>query len=320
LKDQVASVLDATRGKPEFLDLVEQLDIKDRNEDVLRVALATSDQSSASAIRLLVRNGATKLIEQAMSGPDAEKLARALGASTSDRRIMEVLTGMVTDTKRPINVRRAAVRALGMGREGGQFLIEQMRGEKLDADLQQAASNALLTSTNREVRDHASTLLKLPPTKDGQPLPPIQELVRMKGKPETGAIVFNTVCSQCHQVSGQGTNFGPALTEIGDKLGKDGLYTAILYPSAGVEHGYEGHVVKIKGGDEVVGLLVGETETELTLRIAGGIVNTYRKSDVLAHRIQKESIMPEELQKGMTVQELTDLVEYMTTLKKPAGK
>jgi putative membrane-bound dehydrogenase-like protein len=320
LKDQVASVLNATRGKPEFLDLVEQLDIKDRNEDVLRVALSTSDQSSASAIRLLVRNGATQMIERAMAGPGAEKLARALGASTSERRIMEVLTEMVGDVKRPVNVRRAAVRALGMGREGGQFLIEQIRSEKLDADLQQAASDALLTSTNREIREQASKLLKLPPTKDGQPLPSIQELVRMKGKPESGAVVFNTVCAQCHQVAGQGTNFGPALTEIGDKLGKDGLYTAILYPSAGVEHHYEGHVVKIKGGDEVVGILVGETQDELTLRIAGGIVTSYPKTAITSRRIQKESIMPEELQKGMTVRELADLVEYMTTLKKAAGK
>jgi hypothetical protein len=30
----------------------------------------------------------------------------------------------------------------------------------------------------------------------------------------------------------------------------------------------------------------------------------------------KESIMPEDLQKGMTVQELADLVEYLQTLKK----
>ena len=320
LKPQVAAVLDASRGKPELVALVEQLDIKDRNEDVLAVALAhPSDPAAANAVRILVGNGATGLIEKAMAGPEAEKLAKALGASTSNKQIMEVLTGMVGDAKRPLAVRRAAVRALVTGREGGRFVLEQMKGERLDPLLRQTAADALLTSTNRELRDQASKVLKLPPTKDGQPLPSIQELVRMKGKPESGAVVFNTVCAQCHQVSGQGTNFGPALTEIGEKLGKDGLYTAILYPSAGVEHGYEGHVVRIKGGDEVVGILVGETQDELTLRIAGGLVNSYKKSDVTARRVQKESIMPEELQKGMTVQELADLVEYMTTLKK-AGR
>jgi putative heme-binding domain-containing protein len=320
LKNELAAVLDASRGKPELLALVEQLDVKDRNEDVLKVALANpADGSAADAIRILVNRRATDLIEQAMAGPEAEKLARALGASTSNKQILEVLTGMVSDTKRPLAVRRAAVRALAMGREGGRFVLEQMKGEKLDPLLQQTAADALLTSTNRELRDQASKMLKLPPTKDGQPLPSIEELVRIKGKPESGAVVFNTVCAQCHQVSGQGTNFGPGLTEIGDKLGKDGLYTSILYPSAGIEHSYEGHILKIKGGDEVVGILVGETESEVTLRIAGGLVNSYKKGDVLGHRIQKESIMPEELQKGMTVQELVDLVEYLTTLKK-AGR
>ena len=52
------------------------------------------------------------------------------------------------------------------------------------------------------------------------------------------------------------------------------------------------------------------------LRIAGGTVQTLKKSDILARRIQKESIMPENLPQGLTTQELADVVEYLTTLKK----
>ncbi len=48
----------------------------------------------------------------------------------------------------------------------------------------------------------------------------------------------------------------------------------------------------------------------------GGIVQPIRKSDIKDRRVMKESIMPEDLQKGLTVQELVDLVEYLQTLKK----
>ena len=75
-------------------------------------------------------------------------------------------------------------------------------------------------------------------------------------------------------------------------------------------------IVKVKGGDELVGIVQSETADELQLRIAGGIVTPILKSNIISRRPQKESIMPEDLQKGMTAQELVDLVDYLMTLKK----
>jgi putative heme-binding domain-containing protein len=94
------------------------------------------------------------------------------------------------------------------------------------------------------------------------------------------------------------------------------MFTSILFPSAAIEHNYQGQILKLKNGDQVVGIIASETETELSLRISGGIVTPYKKTDIASRREQKESIMPEDLQKGMTSQELVDVVEYLATLKK----
>ena len=199
---------------------------------------------------------------------------------------------------------------------GANALLGMIRNGALGADLKSVAASALHVSTDAKIRSEAAALMPLPPTKDGQPLPPIAKLMSMKGDASRGREIYKSVCLQCHQVGNEGTNFGPPLSEIGDKLSREAMYTAILYPSAGIEHDYEGWIVKTKGGDELVGIVQSETADELQLRIAGGIVTPIKKSNIVSRRAQKESIMPEDLQKGMTVGELVDLVDYLMSLKK----
>ena len=76
----------------------------------------------------------------------------------------------------------------------------------------------------------------------------------------------------------------------------------------------------MKDGNEASGLLANETADEVAIKTVGGIVTRYRKSDITNRTKQKVSVMPEGLQKTMTTQELADLVEYLSTLKKPAAK
>jgi putative membrane-bound dehydrogenase-like protein len=316
VKEVVTKVLDSAKGTPAFVDLVEQFDVKDRNEEVLAVAVKNpSQQSAATAVRVLMKNNGVGLIEKALGGPEGEKLAAALGSSP-EKAVAEMLAGMVRDDNRSLGARRAAVRAMAKSTSGAQALLGMIRNNVLGAELKSVAASELHLSTDAKVRAAAAELMPLPPTKDGQPLPSIAKLMQMKGDASRGQQVYVSVCIQCHQIGSEGTNFGPALTEIGDKLSREALYTAILYPSAGIEHNYQGHVIKVKGGDELVGIIQSETADEIQLRIAGGIVTPIKKSNILGRREQKESIMPEDLQKGMTVQDLVDLVEFTSNLKK----
>ena len=119
-----------------------------------------------------------------------------------------------------------------------------------------------------------------------------------------------------HQVNGRGIDFGPNLSGIGAKLGKDALVESILDPSAGISFGYEAWQIELKSGDEAFGLIASETADELAIKAQGGIITRYKKSAIAKREQQKLSIMPVGLQQTMTTQEFVDLVEYLSSLKK----
>ena len=98
------------------------------------------------------------------------------------------------------------------------------------------------------------------------------------------------------------------------------LYEAVLQPSAGISFGYEAWQLTLKNGDEPYGLIASETPTELTLKTIGGAQTKYEKSEISSRVQGKLSIMPAGLQQNMTVGELVDLVEYLSSLKKAAPK
>ena len=76
-------------------------------------------------------------------------------------------------------------------------------------------------------------------------------LLSLDGDVARGENVFKTEaaqCSKCHVVKGEGKSVGPDLSEIGSKLTRSAMFEAILYPSAGISHGYENwSVVTIDG-------------------------------------------------------------------------
>ena len=217
-----------------------------------------------------------------------------------------------------VSLRKVAVHALAQLQEGAAALLDLVKAGKLPDDLKFIASAELNGVRWPQIKAGAAELLPLPQGKDAEPLPPISELAKLSGDAVKGAEVFRreTVgCIKCHQVNGEGTDFGPSLSEIGAKLGKDALYESILDPSAGISFGYEAWQIELKNGDEAYGLLVNETADELAIKAIGGIITRYKRVDVVKRQKQKLSIMPAGLERAMSKQELVDLVEYLVRLK-----
>jgi putative heme-binding domain-containing protein len=117
-------------------------------------------------------------------------------------------------------------------------------------------------------------------------------------------------------INREGTNFGPELSEIGNKLSKNGLYMAIIHPDAGISFGYEGQILKLQDGSIKLGFIISETESELELRMSGGVTSKIDKAEILSQTQIETSLMPKNLHHTMTEQELVDLVEYLSSLKK----
>jgi len=322
LKAAVMNVLASTRGTPDFVKIVQDFNLKDQNAGLLEVAMKNPGaESGVQAMHLILAGQGQGLVEQALQGADiaaAAKTAEALG-NTGDKQIVPLLLPLVTDARRDLALRKQAVRSLAQIQDGAAALLKLAGEDKLPGDLKFTAGAELNRVRWPDLKAGAARLLPLPQGRNTEPLPPLADLLAMKGDPQKGALVFarqEVGCINCHRVNDKGVDFGPALSEIGTKLGKDALYEAILDPSAGIAFGYEAWDIELKSGDAAFGLIVSETIDELTLKDAKAIPTRIKKSDITSRRQLKTSIMPAGLQQTMSTQDLADLVEYLSTLKK----
>lgn len=325
LKEAVLKVLAKTRGTPNFVRLVQQFNLADQGQGLLEVsARNAANETGVSAMRLLLAQKEFALIEGALHGTNASlalNTAEVLG-NAAEQETTSLLLPLVRDSRPEPSLGRRAVLSLAKTAEGSAALLKLAREDKLADSLKLTASAELNRARWPEIKTEAARVLPLPQGQNAEPLPPLAELAARKGDPVNGAKVFSSqtvACSTCHQVNGQGIDFGPNLSEIGGKLGKEALYEAILDPSAGISFGYEAVQLQLRSGDEAFGLKVSETAEEIAIKAMGGIVTKYKKGDVKQQAQMKLSIMPAGLQQAMTIQELVDLVEYLASLRKSPG-
>lgn len=224
----------------------------------------------------------------------------------------------MTEESQDAELRRQAIRALAKTRNGAQRLVELAQQKKLDATLTPAVAAGLHTAQWRDIKEQAEKLFPSPPSKNNKPLRPITELVKLNGDPTRGKLLFNTTgtCAKCHIVNDIGKEVGPNLSEIGSKLSPQAMYESILFPSAGVSHNYETHMIVTEDGTSISGIMVSDTPDSVTLKGADAIPKTVKKSAIEEMVTQKISLMPADVQKLLTEQELVDIVKYMQILKK----
>ena len=244
-------------------------------------------------------------------------LALALLAAQGD----DVAKGvrLLLDATAPLADREAAVKSLAKSRPGAEALIALVDAEKFPEEMKATARFALAASPDAGAREMGEKKLPRLKSKDGSPLPPIPELVAKKGDPVNGAKVFRRVegpnCVACHQIADEGKMVGPPLTTIGFKLSKEQMIESILTPSAAILMGYETWAVRTKDGDVKSGIKVEDSDDHVTLKDNQGEYIDIPLAKIAEKKMLKLSMMPEDLTKAMTAQELVDLVEYMSTLR-----
>jgi putative heme-binding domain-containing protein len=319
IKGALERVLEKTRGTPQYVELVREFKLKDRAHDLLDYALSyPAETSGIDAFRFAISELGRPAIEKVMSGPQAAAAIRLIGNS-NDRQLQSMLHPLVSDASKPIDVRKEAVRALAHSRDGARFLLDQARKDELPQDVKLTAASELNLAPWGSVKKAAAEVLPLPKSNNAEPLPPISVLIKRTGNAAHGRQVFESplsACSTCHRVNGKGNDVGPNLSEIGTKLGKDAIYESILDPSAGIAFGFEPWTVELKNGDEAYGIIVNETPDEIAIKNQTGAITKYKKDEIAKRQKMTTSIMPTGLQLTMSTQDLVDLVEYLSSLRK----
>jgi len=130
-------------------------------------------------------------------------------------------------------------------------------------------------------------------------------------------IFFGTTtgCGACHRVGAEGGRIGPDLTKIGAvRVGRD-LLESIVYPSSTFAQGYEPWRVTTRDGEEHYGILAERATEYVVLRGASGAEMRIARENILEMPRGEVSLMPEGLDRGLTSEQLRDLLAYLQSLK-----
>ena len=314
-RSMVEKALAANEGLPAYVEIIDAFGLKDHDDQLVAIATAHPDDATgASALRVVLANNNLDAVARGLASPEGAALARALG-NANDQKAVGLLLPIVSDKTRALPLRQDSVRALGKIEQGAKALLELVVAGQAK-DLKVLMGGVLGNAPWDAIREAAAKHFPPPQSKDHQTLPSNAELAKRSGDATNGAKVYSMLCTMCHVVDGAGIDYGPALSEIGSKLGKDALYEAILYPSNGIEHNYATTSLTLQDGNSALGIQISETADELALKAIGGIVMRYKKAAIAQKATLKTSSMPAGLQAAMTQQELVDLVEYLASLKK----
>lgn len=223
---------------------------------------------------------------------------------------------VVLDIKTPLPEREAAVKVLGKSKAGAQALIDLVDKGSMPAELKATAAFSVAACPDADVRKAGAEKLPLPRSKDGKIIPPIPELVEMKGDAKAGAAVFRNNnggpnCIGCHQIGDEGKQVGPPLTTIGNKLSREQFFEAVLTPSASILMSFELWIVKTKDGAIKTGIKTEDTDDHVTLKDNNGEYLDIPRDKIEAMKQSALSMMPEDITKSMTVKDLVDVVEYL---------
>ncbi len=318
-------ILRRVRGTGSFVDLVKKFGLQDQDAELLKIAQAkATEQAGIEAVRLLLSRKRGRLLNKAIRSHDiaaAQQTAIAV-SNAADGRSAKILLAIIRDDTVDLEVRRQATRGAAKIRYGALELLAMTKRGQLGESLKPAAAFQLHAAPWRDVQDEAIKLFPPPPARNSNPLPPISRLIDMQGDVGRGEQVFVKIgtCAKCHVVNGKGKEVGPNLSEIGSKLSRAAFFESILFPSAGISHNYETYSLILEDGNVVSGILVSKTGAAVTLKDAESLVRTIPTDEIEEMRKQTVSLMPADLQKTMTAEELVDVVQYLATLKKAAGK
>jgi putative heme-binding domain-containing protein len=284
----------------------------------LAIIKANPDSSlGVKAGQALLEYGGSELIVDVLDSGNRTKVNSAIKALAhiGNKQAWALLQAVAVDNSKSLQTRKEAVKAMGSSWSGEKNLLAMANSGKLPPTLKPTAKHLLLNARRGDVRKKATKLFGSQSLPDSTNLQSIEKLVQMKGDPSHGKKIFVQTCQVCHQVKGEGTQFGPDLSKIGSKLPKKGLYEAILHPSAGISYGYAGYIFTLKDGSKISGIISSEVANQLALRMMGGYTKSLDKSNIKSRKKMDRSLMPDNVASSLSQQELADLVEYLSSLK-----
>jgi putative membrane-bound dehydrogenase-like protein len=297
----------------DFLDIVMKYELKDQKARLEKLIYQSeNNQHSQMAASSYATLYGMEAVENSINDADEVKaIASIQKFGTIDNEAMAKLLAEVYQNESNSLEKRTAAMEAAKGFNSEPYLWELAKADQIPADMLPIAQKILQSSWNGNIRAEANEKFGSDQPKSAMD---ISKLLSQTGDIEKGLLIANTYCLACHKINDRGIDFGPGLSEIGDKLSKEGLYNSILYPSEGMSFGYETQLVKMKDGTQFTCIINSKTENDLIIKLVGTAEQKIFKLENVESITQlDESLMPKF---PLTGTELVNLVSYLETLRK----
>jgi putative membrane-bound dehydrogenase-like protein len=296
----------------DFLEIVSKYGLKEQKDRLLSLVMEAPDQDiSQTAARTYVSLYGMTSMSEFFGNSDKTKAIQAIEkfGSVDNVAMAKNLAEVFTTIKHSLPVRESAMQAMkGYNSEG--YLWEMENKNQIPADMMAIAQKLLMSTWNSDIRAAATAKFG----NNAGPEVNVASLLAKSGSMENGKTIAQGYCLSCHVVGNEGVDFGPGLSQIGDKLSKEALYNSILNPSEGMGFGYETHLVKFKDGKEIQCIVNSKTEIDLIVKLVGsGEQTIYKLANIKSVTQLNESLMPKF---PLSETELLDLVSYLESLRK----
>jgi cytochrome c oxidase cbb3-type subunit III len=122
-------------------------------------------------------------------------------------------------------------------------------------------------------------------------------------------------CGGCHMISGDGSGYGPELTDIGAKRSPAFLRESIITPEASVPEGFLLVELVTPSGETIRGIRLNEDTFTIQVKGSSNAFHSFRKADLAeVRKLRGKSPMPS-YEGSLAPDELTDLVAYLASLR-----
>lgn len=132
----------------------------------------------------------------------------------------------------------------------------------------------------------------------------------LKPAAASGRAVFLRSCAACHRLGREGVAVGPDLFDIRNQP-KETILLHIVIPDYEIAPNFTACLCVTKDGRQITGLLATESTGSITLRMPQGVEEQIPRGQIASLTTAATSLMPAELEKTMTRQELADLIEWL---------
>ena len=234
----------------------------------------------------------------------------ALAQRAGDAGLTDVDRKLAVDSLAFINTRESADALIALAAEGSPvrdqavwWLTNRSDGEWSAMDLKPVLAEKGIGGKAKPIVAAA-----MPPKPDGMKFS-VKDVLALKGDAVKGKQLAGR-CVMCHQIEGNGPDYGPALKGFAKAQPPEVVARGIVDPSFDIAQGFEGQSLMLKDGKRIDGIVLSDGKS-VSIRSTGGLTQEVPRGEIKEKKPLDQSLMLSADQLGLSAQDVADIVEWL---------